>query len=348
MKSLRTFLFATCILVCTAILASAQDMDTQLSSMTKDLAVKIQANGCKKVAVLDFTDLQGNSSELGRYVAEQLTVDLVMDKDNFAVMDRANLKSILDEHKLTATGLVDPENAKQLGKFAGVDALIVGNIASIGSNISIAVKVITTETAEVVTAAKTKFASDDTLQQLLSQTVANDASSSPKAETPPGSPSQQFSNLLVTVENVVVVNNSEVALKLAFKNTSRRNSIGVGMFSQPIVTPEFYQLSSKLVAADGSELTCDNHHVNGIGAIRDNPDFLTVLEPGKTTKATLRYIHMGFIQPDLSRIKSFTLLADVLLNANYHSTDYDNYQPRYNEAPPHCKIEKLSLDLKTQ
>jgi len=36
----------------------------------------------------------------------------------------------MTEHKLTATGLVDPENAKKLGMFAGVDALVLGTMVS--------------------------------------------------------------------------------------------------------------------------------------------------------------------------------------------------------------------------
>src|SRR5215468_7972996 len=102
-------------------------MDNELSVLAEKLAVPIKEHGKKKVTVIDFTDLQGGSSELGRYIAEQLTVNLVMAKRDFAVLDRANLKSILAEHKLTASGLVDPENAKKLGMFAGVDALILGN-----------------------------------------------------------------------------------------------------------------------------------------------------------------------------------------------------------------------------
>jgi len=42
-----------------------------------------------------------------------------MSKRDFSVLDRANLNSILAEHKLTAKGLVDPENAKKLGMFSG-------------------------------------------------------------------------------------------------------------------------------------------------------------------------------------------------------------------------------------
>src|ERR1039457_29297 len=99
----------------------AQDIDTELSNMTERLAGKIKAKDMKRVAVIDFTDLQGGSSELGKSIAEQMTVDFAMTNRDFSILDRANLKRILAEHKLTALGLIDPDNAKKLGMFAGVD-----------------------------------------------------------------------------------------------------------------------------------------------------------------------------------------------------------------------------------
>jgi hypothetical protein len=223
--------------VLSSLLAHAQDLDTALSKLTDDLAAKIKAGGCKKVTVLDFTDLQGGSSELGRYIAEQLNVDLVMTKHDFAVLDRANLKSILAEHKLTATGLVDPENAKQLGKFAGVDALIIGNITPYGKHIKLAVKVITTETAEIVGAAKAEFQSDDTVQQLLAQpTEQTDVTGTQQPAEPANKP---FGDLSAKVDSLRVNlgdgHYGYATMTLIITNASKSLTYGVG------VDPNFYQ-----------------------------------------------------------------------------------------------------------
>jgi TolB-like protein len=236
MKSNCFVLFAICIVLCNLI-ARAQDMDTELTKLTEDLAGKIKANGNKKVTVLDFTDLQGGASELGKYIAEQLTVDFVMSKREFAVLDRANLKSILAEHKLTATGLVDPENAKQLGKFAGVDALIIGNIIPIGSNTTLTVKIITTETAEVVGAAKAKSKTDDTVQQFSSQPAQATEVSEPGQ--PQLSPTRKpFGDLLAQVESINVTPGDGVygyaTLTLTITNTSASLTYGVS------ANPDFY------------------------------------------------------------------------------------------------------------
>src|SRR5258708_26166430 len=103
MKPSRTITVILCVLSCSYALAQTQDIDKELSTLAEKLAPSITEHGKKKIAVIDFTDLQGVSSELGKYIAEQLTVNLVMGKRDFSVLDRANLKSILAEHKLTAT-----------------------------------------------------------------------------------------------------------------------------------------------------------------------------------------------------------------------------------------------------
>jgi len=189
-------------------LARAQDMDTELTKLTENLATKMAAHGCKKVTVLDFTDLQGGSSELGKYIAEQLSVDFVMTNRDFSVLDRANLKSILAEHKLTATGLVDPENAKQLGKFAGVDALIIGNIIPKNQNINLTVKIITTETAEIVGGAKAEFKIDDIVRQFMSRPAKGDST---MGDSQPQSTSQSTST-----DEVAVIKTTEGEMVIRF------------------------------------------------------------------------------------------------------------------------------------
>ena len=101
----------------------AKDLNTEIALLSGKLARKMVGRGVKKIAVIDFVDLQGRTTELGKYLAEQLSVEMVNEED-ISVADRANIKSILAEHKLTMSGLVDPENAKKLGRFAGIDATV--------------------------------------------------------------------------------------------------------------------------------------------------------------------------------------------------------------------------------
>ncbi|HTX22384.1 MAG TPA: FlgO family outer membrane protein [Candidatus Aquilonibacter sp.] len=216
--------------------ALAQDMDTELSNLATNLAAQIKDEGKKKVTVLDFTDLQGGSSELGKYIAEQLTVDLVMDKNgDFSVLDRANLKSILAEHKLTATGLIDPDTAKKLGQFSGVDAIILGTITPKDKNIALTAKIITTDTAEIIGAAKAAFQTNDTVQQLQStaatdNNVLSDTSASVDLSDDKPKVVKTFGDLVVELQSLKIVNGGrQYELTMTLTNRSATKSLWVAL-----------------------------------------------------------------------------------------------------------------------
>ena len=220
-----------CLVLCGHALAQTQSMDTELSALTEKLAAQIKDHGSKKVTVLDFTDLQGGSSELGKYIAEQLTVDFVMTKRDFSVLDRANLKSILAEHKLTATGLVDPENAKKLGQFAGVDALIIGTIIPVNTNINLTAKIITTDTAEIIGAAKAGFTADNTVQQFLSHPTKPESADQPASALPPEL-KKPFGDLSVKIESFLSSGNNVYGserLTLTITNASGTDIYGLAV-----------------------------------------------------------------------------------------------------------------------
>ncbi len=230
----RFFAIILCIQLCGYVLVRAQDMDTELSKLAVNLAAQIKEHGNKKVTVLDFTDLEGGSSELGKYIAEQLTVDLVLDRKDFSVLDRANLKKILDEHKLTAEGLIDPDTAKKVGMFAGVDAIILGTVAPKGQNATLTAKIITTDTAEIVGAGKAEFKEDATVQQFLSSPVKTNnvdsaAQEPPKRDFDASQISHNFGPLKVSLDSFRVLQNGQIAVVLLFKNTDTKNPIRVAL-----------------------------------------------------------------------------------------------------------------------
>ncbi len=108
--------------------------EKEIENISQTMADKIAASGKKKVAVVDFTDLQGNVTELGRFISEEFSISLASAGKGFIVIDRTHLKSILAEHKLSAKGLIDPATARKLGKIAGVDALVTGTLTPFGDS----------------------------------------------------------------------------------------------------------------------------------------------------------------------------------------------------------------------
>ena len=153
-----------------AIPTLAQSLDVEVAGLAAKISKTLVGKSKSKVAVLDFTDLQGRPTELGRFLAEQLSIDLV-NSSGMSVMDRAHLKSILDEHKFSESGLVSPEGAKKLGQFAGVDAILLGTVTSMEDDMVLTAKAISTETAEIIAANKATFRRTKDTHQLVTQSV---------------------------------------------------------------------------------------------------------------------------------------------------------------------------------
>ena len=290
MNPLRSITVILCLLLGGHALAQSQDIDTELAKLSDKLATQIKDQGKKKVAVLDFTDLQGGSSELGKYIAEQLTVNLVMGKRDFSVLDRANLKSILAEHKLTATGLVDPENAKKFGMFAGVDALILGTIIPKGQNTSLNAKIITTDTAEIIGAARAEFRADNTVQRLASKPAAGGNAGNLNNDV--AKVVKKFGDLRVELQSLHIVNGGRFQLTMVLLNQNQNKSIWVALNSNGGINPK-----GSITDSGGFQFVADRAGISGIPYTSYGPygnqqgGFSPAMEikPGDSISATVAF-----------------------------------------------------------
>jgi TolB-like protein len=144
-----------------------------VNSLSASLADIANRSGRKTVAVVDFTDLKGCVTELGRYMAEDVSVALANNAKGFEVIDRTNLKILMQEHKLASTGIIDPATARKLGQVAGVDALVTGTLAPLSDSVHISAKVLDTETAKMLGGVTVDIPKTRTVEELLANGVSN-------------------------------------------------------------------------------------------------------------------------------------------------------------------------------
>ena len=88
--------------------------------------------GGPKIAVLDFGTAGLTSNNYGNFqpgvALSDLLTDQIVNGGKFDVMDRKSLDSTLQEHKLSASGEVDPTTAISAGRLIGARYLISGNV----------------------------------------------------------------------------------------------------------------------------------------------------------------------------------------------------------------------------
>jgi TolB-like protein len=158
--------------------------EKEIRSLSTIMAENIAKADKKSIAVVDFTDLQGNVTELGRFLAEEFSVALAGAGKGFEVVDRTHLKTILKEHKLSITGVIDPTTAKKLGQIAGVDALVTGTITPFGDSVRISVKILDTATAKVIGASSGDIPKTKAIEELLTKGINTEVTSSTERPTP--------------------------------------------------------------------------------------------------------------------------------------------------------------------
>jgi hypothetical protein len=82
----------------------------------------------KKIAVIEFSNYSGTPGA-GKIIADKVEQFLVYGGSNtYKVITRMELDHILREYNLRAIGILNSTTAKKIGKLAGVDAIIIGNV----------------------------------------------------------------------------------------------------------------------------------------------------------------------------------------------------------------------------
>lgn len=173
--------------------------ERELAARAAELARSLEAKEVRSVAVIDFTDLQGRETELGRFLAEGLSAKLANAKSRVRVVDRSRLAKIMEEWKLSATGLVSPidpetaEVARKVARIAGVQALVTGRLTPFRDTVRLSLLVLEVGSAEIVGAIDAQVPRTEAIADLESRslTAECDPRSPPMEITIDGPPSQE-------------------------------------------------------------------------------------------------------------------------------------------------------------
>jgi TolB-like protein len=189
--------------------------DSEIQQISAKLTTNLTSEGRKSVAVVDFTDLSGCVTELGRYVAEELSTDLASQHTSFQVVDRTSLQVIMQENKLATTGVIDPSVARRLGQIAGVDTLISGTLTPLGDTAHLSVKALDATTARIIIADQGEIPRTGAVNELLARGMGC-SGSMPAASTHAQGPSgnQKEQNIVhpsMEVQGILAVADSCVA-----------------------------------------------------------------------------------------------------------------------------------------
>jgi hypothetical protein len=164
-------------------------------------------------------------------IAEELSTALTDLSRQFELVYRANLSIILNENKLSATGLLDPTSVKELGKIAGVDAIIIGSVSMLGKSVRINVRAISAETAKIIAAQAVSFRADQSTTETFSHDVQeiDDPSSTDKKPKPTAK--SKYLNAILESANLTPATGEGMGGLLSFTVSVRNTTPGTIMLN---------------------------------------------------------------------------------------------------------------------
>lgn len=137
-----------------------------LDKLTNQMVEDIESQNKTTLAVIEFSNLNGTVSGFGRFLAEKL-ISQLFETRRFKIIERNLLNRVIDEYKLSQSGVTSPEMAEKLGQLLGVEAIITGTVTDMGGGFDVNARIIDTSTGGLMAASSVIVAKDDLVMRLL-------------------------------------------------------------------------------------------------------------------------------------------------------------------------------------
>lgn len=167
---------AVALMIAAPPLNGAEDLEGGITEIAQQLSARMAGAEITKIAIVEFPDINGFQSALGQFIAEELITQFsLVEIGKFDIVERRQLARVLAEQDLTDSSLFDAESIASIGKILGIEAIVTGSIADLGSGVKINARVISVETARVFAAASVKIPKDDIVTDLMRQSAGGAA-----------------------------------------------------------------------------------------------------------------------------------------------------------------------------
>ena len=219
---------ALSLLLINSLAFGASNLETGVAEVGEKISKSMLTEGKKKIAVIEFSDLNDNVNNLGRFLAEELINELMNHRKEkgYEIVERRQLNKVLKQLKLSSSGLLDPKSMKEVGKILNVDAIVTGSLTDLGNDIKVNARIISVESAKIISTASTKIPKVGSVATLMSQNscksqIDSDRSSQKSSSTKVVSKSKslKFGNRYIRVWiNKIEKNGDEITLSSKIEN----------------------------------------------------------------------------------------------------------------------------------
>ncbi|MDD5557707.1 MAG: CsgG/HfaB family protein [bacterium] len=125
-----------------------------------------------RIAVFDFRN--NNPAAQARGYGESISemfVTAFAGRQNFEVIERKQIREVVDEIFFDQSGVVDAETTKRIGRVLGVDVALAGGVSLVGNRIEIDLRLLDVETGKVIIAESFRADYEGQLRDLVNREV---------------------------------------------------------------------------------------------------------------------------------------------------------------------------------
>lgn len=149
----------------------ASAMFAEGNSETGKVSAKI-ADSVYPVAIFDFAERNSSVRGLGKQISDLLFAGLA-ENPNIWLVDRTEMKKMLDEAELNLSGMVGASQAIKIGHLTGAKIIVTGSVFKVGGKTYLVAKIIGTETSRVLGESVKGNESIDKLAEKLAKEVSS-------------------------------------------------------------------------------------------------------------------------------------------------------------------------------
>ena len=151
---------------------AASNLEEGVSQLANQISKSMQEKQKQKIAIIDFSDLNGNVTALGQFMAEELTTQLfIIAPGKFEVVERRQIMKLEEELVLGQVGIIEEKGIKKMGQVLGVDAIVTGSMTDLGNTIKINARLIGVESAKIFAVAATDIPKTGMVADLIAKKV---------------------------------------------------------------------------------------------------------------------------------------------------------------------------------
>jgi len=149
-----------------AVDAAAADAASAVARLAEQIGSLLPADGQVRIVVSDFDDSQGVTTDLSRYLADLLIIQLGR-TPRFLPIERRHLRIILDQLALRSSDLRRLGEARQVASQFHADVVLLNGLADAGAQVAVDTRVLDVATGAMLGFASAGVTKDATVQRML-------------------------------------------------------------------------------------------------------------------------------------------------------------------------------------